>query len=89
MVRVQKNVSKRHSTNTQWRILTTGQEFINNGLNILGFIKTTDPRPTDYHPNDPSTTYHLPTDSATTFPPTYIQLKDHLLSKCCEQITEN
>ena len=49
-----------------------------NSASKLGFIKTTNHRPTD-----PPATYHLPTDPPTTYPPTYARTEDQILNMFC------
>ena len=56
----------------------------------MGFIKTTDHRPTDYRPTYPPTTYQLPADPLTTYPPTtdrllstYVKIEAQILYVFC------
>ena len=52
---------------------------------FLGFIKTTNHRPTDYRPTDPPTTFHLPTDPPTIdrLLSTYDKIEDQILNMFC------
>ena len=46
----------------------------------MGFIETTNHRPTDHQLIDPPTTHHLPFELPTTYPPTYVKIEDEILN---------
>ena len=87
-----RNWHSRSPCATLWKFSepNSSSSLMPSGQEKLGFLKTTNHRPTNYRPTNPPITYHLPTDLPTTYPrttdrllSTYVEIEDQILHMFC------